>query len=199
MGWVNWLWAAAVALAFSEVGRAVMRSDKMRGVVWWQGAAVVVAAVAAGGLLSGAFGGGVAWFLAAAALGGLLAGWAESWRAVLIMAAAGGALLWARLLPGVALGLLVVVVAWVPGALVGWVLRWQSWRAGPLGVFGAVCALVLAVVLLGPGKTEPLPAVAAAPVAPVVAGLCPCDAGLVCTGPRGGRYCITAAGGKKYL
>ena len=38
-----------------------------------------------------------------------------------------------------------------------------------------------------------------APVAPAGVESCPCDAGLVCTGPRGGRYCITAAGGKKYL
>lgn len=28
---------------------------------------------------------------------------------------------------------------------------------------------------------------------------CSCDSGGVCVGPRGGRYCLTAAGGKKYL
>ena len=28
---------------------------------------------------------------------------------------------------------------------------------------------------------------------------CECSAGAVCIGPRGGRYCLTAAGNKKYL
>jgi len=57
------------------------------------------------------------------------------------------------------------------------------------------------------GAPDPLPVVVpvaspVAVVAPVAAAgveSCPCDAGLVCTGPRGGRYCIAAAGGKKYL
>lgn len=29
-------------------------------------------------------------------------------------------------------------------------------------------------------------------------GACPCDGGDVCTGPRGGRYCITSSGRKRY-
>lgn len=29
-------------------------------------------------------------------------------------------------------------------------------------------------------------------------GKCPCNGGKVCVGPRGGRYCITSSGGKKY-
>lgn len=28
---------------------------------------------------------------------------------------------------------------------------------------------------------------------------CPCDSGRICTGPRGGRYCITKTGKKRYL
>lgn len=43
------------------------------------------------------------------------------------------------------------------------------------------------------------PVAVVAPVAAAGVESCPCDAGLVCAGPRGGRYCITAAGGKKYL
>ncbi len=27
---------------------------------------------------------------------------------------------------------------------------------------------------------------------------CPCSSGIVCTGPRGGRYCITSGGNKRY-
>lgn len=27
---------------------------------------------------------------------------------------------------------------------------------------------------------------------------CPCSSGMVCTGPRGGRYCITSGGNKRY-
>lgn len=29
-------------------------------------------------------------------------------------------------------------------------------------------------------------------------GNCPCNGGKVCTGPRGGRYCITSSGAKRY-
>ncbi len=29
-------------------------------------------------------------------------------------------------------------------------------------------------------------------------GECPCNGGRVCVGPRGGRYCITSSGNKRY-
>jgi hypothetical protein len=29
-------------------------------------------------------------------------------------------------------------------------------------------------------------------------GRCPCNGGKVCVGPRGGRYCITSSGKKRY-
>lgn len=29
-------------------------------------------------------------------------------------------------------------------------------------------------------------------------GYCPCGSGMICTGPRGGRYCITSGGNKRY-
>jgi hypothetical protein len=29
-------------------------------------------------------------------------------------------------------------------------------------------------------------------------GDCPCNGGRVCVGPRGGRYCITSGGNKRY-
>ncbi|NOW46684.1 putative membrane protein [Novosphingobium sp. SG751A] len=29
-------------------------------------------------------------------------------------------------------------------------------------------------------------------------GSCPCNGGNVCVGPRGGRYCITSGGNKRY-
>jgi len=29
-------------------------------------------------------------------------------------------------------------------------------------------------------------------------GACPCSSGRICTGPRGGRYCLTPSGNKSY-
>lgn len=29
-------------------------------------------------------------------------------------------------------------------------------------------------------------------------GVCPCSSGKMCTGPRGGRYCLTPSGNKSY-
>ncbi|WP_228884126.1 hypothetical protein [Stenotrophomonas rhizophila] len=37
-----------------------------------------------------------------------------------------------------------------------------------------------------------------APLAPAAAGSCPCSSGRLCTGPRGGRYCLTPSGNKSY-
>lgn len=37
-----------------------------------------------------------------------------------------------------------------------------------------------------------------APPAATAAGSCPCSAGALCTGPRGGRYCLTPSGNKRY-
>ncbi|WP_395501803.1 YdcA family protein [Ectopseudomonas mendocina] len=31
-----------------------------------------------------------------------------------------------------------------------------------------------------------------------VASECPCGTGVLCTGPRGGQYCVTASGNKSY-
>lgn len=44
--------------------------------------------------------------------------------------------------------------------------------------------------LLGVGARE---------MEPVVGNDCSCRSGAYCTGPRGGRYCITDSGGKSYL
>src|SRR5215203_2467736 len=72
----------------------------------------------------------------------------------------------------------------------------------------------------GLATVEPPPPVAVEPPPPVVVGTpprtrvravepsrrsvarvgaCPCGTALVCTGPRGGRYCITSSGNKRYL
>jgi len=39
---------------------------------------------------------------------------------------------------------------------------------------------------------------APARVAPAAVGSCPCSSGRLCTGPRGGRYCLTPACNKSY-
>ncbi|TCA18755.1 hypothetical protein E0H68_03690 [Rhizobium leguminosarum bv. viciae] len=36
-------------------------------------------------------------------------------------------------------------------------------------------------------------------MAPTTAGECSCRSGAYCTGPRGGRYCMTDSGNKSYL
>lgn len=33
---------------------------------------------------------------------------------------------------------------------------------------------------------------------PVAASSCPCSGSKLCVGPRGGRYCITSGGNKRY-
>ena len=73
-------------------------------------------------------------------------------------------------------------------AVIGVLVMLMAWRvfSGGEPAAGAVLPVVA-------------PVAAVAPVAPAGVESCSCDAGLVCTGPRGGRYCITAAGGKKYL
>lgn len=74
-----------------------------------------------------------------------------------------------------------------------------------LAVIGVLVLLMVWRVFSGgepaAGAVLPVasPVAVVAPVAAAGVESCPCDAGLVCTGPRGGRYCITAAGGKKYL
>lgn len=74
-----------------------------------------------------------------------------------------------------------------------------------LAVIGVLVLLMVWRVFSGgepaAGAVLPVasPVAVVAPVAPAGVESCPCDAGLVCTGPRGGRYCITAAGGKKCL
>ncbi|MBB4098008.1 SH3 domain-containing protein [Sphingomonas kyeonggiensis] len=39
---------------------------------------------------------------------------------------------------------------------------------------------------------------ASRPRSPSSGGTCPCGSGSVCVGPRGGRYCITSGGNKRY-
>lgn len=43
------------------------------------------------------------------------------------------------------------------------------------------------------------PRVEAAPMSSVGASVCRCKSGLVCVGSRGGRYCVTPSGNKKYM
>jgi len=41
-------------------------------------------------------------------------------------------------------------------------------------------------------------ALSPARASPDLSGACPCSSGRLCTGPRGGRYCMTPAGNKSY-
>ncbi|GES47131.1 hypothetical protein RsS62_63830 [Rhizobium dioscoreae] len=50
--------------------------------------------------------------------------------------------------------------------------------------------LGMAAGLMGSGSTE---------MAPTETGDCSCDSGKYCTGPRGGRYCMTHEGTKSYM
>lgn len=81
----------------------------------------------------------------------------------------------------IVLGLLVVVV------VVG--LWWKLSGDGGPGKAGAVpAAVVPAVGVVAAGD----------PVAGVVGAGCPCSAGLVCEGPKGGKFCVTDDGRKRY-
>ncbi|MGO7175379.1 hypothetical protein ACCS91_36800 [Rhizobium ruizarguesonis] len=51
-------------------------------------------------------------------------------------------------------------------------------------------AVMGGAAILGTGTSE---------MSPSMSGSCDCDSGLYCTGPRGGRYCITNTGKKSYL
>jgi len=44
----------------------------------------------------------------------------------------------------------------------------------------------------------PLPTALAKPASGPPQGECPCGSGLTCTGPRGGAYCVTPSGRKRY-
>lgn len=196
MGIFFWLFIAGVALVCAEIGRALLVENRLDKIAWWQGAAVLLSLIAAGGLLA-KLGIGQAWLLAAAALGGLLASWSGGWRAMLIIAGIGAALLSGRVFFEMAIGCLVVALAWLPGAAVGWMLAWPAWRGGRWSVFGALLVLVavLAVFGVSEGKKEAEPVVVHSEKA---AESCECASGAVCAGPRGGKYCLTTAGAKKY-
>jgi len=71
---------------------------------------------------------------------------------------------------------------------------WMRWAAGAL-----LAGLALAGALaLWPRQSGPEQA-AAETKAENAAESCPCGGGAVCTGPKGGRYCLTAGGSKRYL
>ena len=78
------------------------------------------------------------------------------------------------------------------------VLRWVI--GGALLIIGVSCVVLLwwlsgakDDIKKQPEKiNEPLPI-----AAPVVES-CECSTGAICTGPRGGKYCLTPSGNKKY-
>ena len=61
----------------------------------------------------------------------------------------------------------------------------------------ALQAVAAAAVLLLAMVAPATPATAARPVLEPAA--CPCGSAKVCTGKRGGRYCIAPSGAKRYL
>ncbi|WP_426234805.1 SH3 domain-containing protein [Pseudomonas sp. TWP3-2] len=81
---------------------------------------------------------------------------------------------------------------WVRISLDGQPAKWLSSKSL---CYGANCYAV----------SKPEPALQARPApqptsrqAPGYGSSCPCSSGTVCIGPRGGRYCITSGGNKRY-
>ena len=55
------------------------------------------------------------------------------------------------------------------------------------------------VISIGVDKQESNGNSKSAPIAAPVVESCECSAGATCTGPRGGRYCLTTSGSKRYM
>lgn len=65
--------------------------------------------------------------------------------------------------------------------------------SGQTALQAVAAVAVLLMVMVAPAT----PATAARPALEPAA--CPCDSAKVCTGKRGGRYCIGPSGAKRYL
>lgn len=103
-----------------------------------------------------------------------------------------GLFAWARENRGRAAAVVVVLVA-----LAAAVVPWSVKPGGGPGVPLAVAAP--AVVSVSVPALDPVPLVSAPENVGALPDACLCVDRLVCVGPRGGRYCITDAGKKKYL
>jgi len=62
----------------------------------------------------------------------------------------------------------------------------------------AEAALAAGGSLKSPAMAAPPPPALAKPASAPTQGECPCGSGLTCTGPRGGAYCVTPSGRKRY-
>lgn len=107
---------------------------------------------------------------------------------------------------GVLVSVVMRVESYVKGRFMGSGL--SDKKAGFLSAAGSGLALALISSALGvwsrdlPKEEKPAPQVAQVqPVTEKAAAVesCDCDSGAVCTGPKGGKYCLTKSGNKKYL
>lgn len=78
---------------------------------------------------------------------------------------------------------------WVRISIDGQPAKWLSSKS--------LCSGSNCYVASQPKPARPAPQPARRP-APEYGSSCPCSSGSVCIGPRGGRYCITSGGNKRY-
>lgn len=130
---------------------------------------------------------GLGWVLLEA---GLLAGWLAGWRWAGVDAAIGAAVGFAG--PVLVLGS-IAAAEWAIGAA-------RAGHGRRLAAIGAALVVFAAGAWwLWPGAVQGPPETAQAAQAEAAQAVdCPCASGRICEGPRGGRYCITDAGGKRY-
>lgn len=79
---------------------------------------------------------------------------------------------------------------WVRITIDGQPAKWLSSKS--------LCSGTNCYVASQPKPARPTPQPARRP-APEYGSSCPCSSGSVCIGPRGGRYCITSGGNKRYV
>jgi len=94
--------------------------------------------------------------------------------------------------PVVVLGGMAAVESWAGAAQAGGGRR--------LAAIGAAVAVIVAGAwwILPSAEQGPPEMAQAVPIEAAPAADCPCAKGRLCEGPRGGRYCLTDAGNKRY-
>lgn len=78
------------------------------------------------------------------------------------------------------------------------ILKGLRWVIGGALMLVGLLVVLLVWFLSGGEKKQPEKISEPLPIAAPVVESCECSTGAICTGPRGGKYCLTPSGNKKY-